>query len=78
MPRAGFGKVWREHYYAKAEGGLGFATGTEHYALATVQRFENATAFYFPDTGEVYVLFDPYTYTTRTGDSSNKVWFLAE
>ncbi|NPV08352.1 MAG: hypothetical protein HPY83_10390 [Anaerolineae bacterium] len=75
VPVMGFGTVWRDLFYGRSEGGLGFALGPEQYATATVQRFENATALYFPDTAEVYVLFPHFRYTTRSGELAGRVWF---
>lgn len=75
VPVMGFGTVWRDLFYGRSEGGLGFALGPEQYAIATVQRFENATALYFPDTAEVYVVFPHFRYTTRSGELVGRVWF---
>lgn len=75
VPHMGFGKVWRERFYGKSPGGLGFPAQTERYYTATVQRFANATAIHVPDTDAVYVLFDAYAYVTRSGDTTGQVWF---
>jgi len=74
-PVMGFGRVWREYFYGRSDGGLGFAVTPEQYTTATVQRFENGTAFYFPDTNEVYVLFANYQAAGPGGDFSYRAWF---
>jgi hypothetical protein len=75
VPVMGFGAIWREMFYGRSTRGLGFALGPESYTTATVQRFEHATALYFPDTNEVYVLFPALRYTTRSGERVGQVWF---
>jgi len=75
VPCCGFGKVWREHFYGQVPGGLGFPSSPERYVTGTVQQFEHATAFYLPDTGAVYVLFDQFEYVTRSGVDVGRVWF---
>lgn len=74
-PVMGFGRVWRELFYGRSDGGLGFATGPEKYTTATVQRFENGVALHFPDTNEVYVLFPAYRSLNVRGEAVGKVWF---
>lgn len=78
VPRAGFGKVWREEFYDKPGYSIGFPSAVERYATATVQRLEHGTAFYFGDNGTIYVLFDDFRYLTRGGESVGKVWLKVE
>lgn len=78
MPRAGFGKVWHEEFYTKPGYSIGFPSAVERYTTAAVQRFEHGTAFYFDDTGLIFVLFDDFRYLTRSGEAVGKVWFKVE
>ena len=78
VPTLGFGQVWRQSFYGQIPRGLGFPPAPERYVVGTVQQFERAAAFYFPDTGAVYVLFDPFNYVTRGGDSTARVWFQVD
>gem|GEM_PF-2633010 len=74
-PVMGFGRVWREYFYGRSDGGLGFAVTPEQYTTATVQRFENGTALHFSDTNEVYVLFNEYRAVGPGGEYAYRAWF---
>lgn len=74
-PVMGFGRVWREYFHGRSDGGLDFAVTAEEYTTATVQRFENGTALYFPDTNEVYVLFPDYHALGPQGEFTYRAWF---
>ena len=75
VPKGGFGKVWRENFYAKEGQVLDLPSAPERYTTATVQRFEHGSAFYFPDDGAIYVLFDEFHYITRGGETTGRIWF---
>ncbi|HEX9115925.1 MAG TPA: hypothetical protein VGA61_07650 [Anaerolineae bacterium] len=76
VPRNGFGKLWRVNFRLK-DASLGYPSQPESYTTVTVQRFEHGTAFYFHDTGQIYVLFDEFRYQTRGGIVTGRVWFQA-
>ena len=65
-------------FYGRIPSGLGFPTAPERYIVGTVQRFEQATAFYIPDTRAVDVLFDRFAFVTRSGTDARQAWFRVE
>jgi hypothetical protein len=74
VPRGGIGKVWRQNFYNHSPITLDWPSAPERYTTATVQPFENATAFYLSEAGTIYVLFDRFHYITRSGDEIGRVW----
>jgi hypothetical protein len=78
VPHLGIGHVWRQQFYDGQTYPLGFASAPEKSRASTMQRFEHALAFYFPDNQTFYILFDQFRYVTRGGDATGRLWFQVE